>query len=179
MRVLRDVLEYVGEAPDNTASNKSWGDGEAKSHDAGIYKVKEIRVESFGGPNGSPVVEDLEELLRFPGLEKLYADSLDRSVSKGSGGEPGFVASSIEHLELDGCFAKVEDLEFILPACQGLRSLAIPWASKEDAHRRFDWRDLGECLAQYCPDLEHLRIDHTHDVMLDVEDTVEMGYGRD
>ena len=96
-------------------------------------------------------------ICHLPGLRKLTTDFLDGSMSNGSGNDADlYITNGLEELGITNCFAKAEDLEYLFQTCHSLKSLKLTWGMREDNYRRLDWDDLGSCITESMPNLQHL-----------------------
>ncbi|KAK4545141.1 hypothetical protein LTR36_003692 [Oleoguttula mirabilis] len=181
--ILGCVAEEEDDSEDGESSSSSDVSGEAESRQYGLYSIREVRLISEGltrdGVKVDLGVEDIEPLLQFPNLHSVYASNLERTISKGFRSSLDLFRSNVKELKFSAFSAKIEDLEALLPACSGLQTLDVEFTTKDSAHRRFDWRDLGVALREFCPRIKHLRLDHERDVLMDDKDMYEMGGVRD
>lgn len=193
MLLTRDILIYVracmaGDVETNTGESLAPAESrEARlrrvelSHEAGLYTIEEVilsNTPTYTGGCSTLTYEDMYTLLKMPKLRKLSVAGLDKSSSEEFDYDnPAYVSyndSFVVELNLTSCFAKSEDVAKLLYGCYRLRSLNIQWASKEDAHRRFDWPELGWC---FHASLRRLYIDHDRNCELGADEVglLEMG----
>ena len=142
MPLLNAAIQYISQAGSQvTTSNNEFGDGTARSHDAGIYKVRNLVVErredfEFGimlGLGGG--------LLRLPALRTYSALGFSLPPSH----QPATSVCCIQEINLDRFCGDISDLEVLLRATPELKTLNIKgsWNGSVGALRQ-----LLELMAQ-------------------------------
>ena len=146
----------------------------ARDPASGYYTVREIHLTKLGEDEEQWIgAQDIVPLLSFPKLEKLTSDFLDAKSEMPWAGETS-VNSSVKTIEIEQCWGKADDLEYLFCNCPDLESLSIQWGMREHNYRRFDWRDLGESIREHLPNLKHLSLEHYADHDPSDRETVEM-----
>lgn len=165
MPLLQATVQYIYNAgSEDTRSNNNFGDGTARSHDTGIYKIRGLVVERDQNHEVPPLLGG--RLLRLPALRTYSALGYDLT-SFLHYLQPATSVCRIEEINLHFFTGFVENLEELLKSTPELKTLNIKWAFHDHNYWRHDWRKLGECFRKYTPKLQHLHFTHARGTMPD------------
>ena len=158
MPLLQATLQYIYHAGlEDTRSNNDFGDGSARSHDAGIYKIRDLILDRDQNHEAPSVLGG--RLLRLPALRTYSALRYELTDFPHSL-QPGTTGCRIEEINLYFFAGFVDNLQELLENTPELKTLIIKWAFQDHNYWRHDWRQLGDCFRKYSPKLQRLHFMH-------------------
>lgn len=123
--------------------------------ECGLSTVEHVRIDH----DEDITSLDIRVVLEIHSLRSLWTSCFWEKPHDGN--EKNYVPmpkkTSVQHLDLQYCSCKLENLSELLESAKDLRSLDIQFMSEHDAHWRYDWWELGEDLTANCTRLEKLR----------------------